>query len=98
MIEEYKFTNELWVHSGQGAWYFLTLPKDIAQQIRFICDRVPGFGTVRVKAVIGKSEWKTSLFPDNRSGSFLLPVKHEIRKKAGISAGERVTVKLFLDL
>ena len=53
------------------------------------------FGSVRVRAQIGDVTWQTSVFPLN-SGGYLLPVKAEVRKRAGIGAGDEVTVSLSL--
>ena len=54
-----------------------------------------GFGSVKVEAAIGGSRWSTSVFPLN-AGGYLLLVKAEIRKRAGLSAGDEVTVALKL--
>jgi len=93
-----KFRGELWVYDGPGAWYFITLPVDIAEQIKFFREKHLGFGTVRVKVCIGETEWKTSLFPDKASNSFLLPIKADIRKKENLTVGETVFVKFEIDL
>ena len=39
--------------------------------------------------------WRTSLFPQ-KSGGYILPVKKEVRRRAGIAAGDDVTVRLDL--
>jgi len=53
-----------------------------------------GFGSVRVTAEIAGQSWQTSVFPDSRSGSYLLPVKKAVRTAARISAGDEVAVRL----
>lgn len=94
---ELSFTAELWVYKGPGAWHFLTLPTEAAEQIKFFREKHYGFGTVRVKAVIGDTEWQTSLFPDKASDSFLLPVKANVRKKEDLLVGNQAEVMLFVD-
>ena len=92
---KYSFKAELWVWEGQGAWHFLTLPKDISAEIKeAFCTGRPGFGSIRVTAIIKGHVWKTSIFPDSKSGCYLLPVKAEIRKKANISAGDKIDIDL----
>jgi hypothetical protein len=49
---------------------------------------------VRVEAALGGSRWRTSLFPDRTSGSYLLPVKKAVRDREGIDDGDTVTVRL----
>ena len=55
-----------------------------------------GFGSVRVEATIGDVTWTTSLFPDSRSGGYILPLKADVRRRAGIAGGDEVTVILKL--
>ena len=95
---DFNFEAELWASKGSGAWYFVTLPVDIAEQIKFFRERHYGFGTIRVRAHIGETEWKTSLFPDKKSQSFFLPVKADVRKKENLSVGNRLSVSIFLDV
>ena len=93
-MSTYDVTAELWLHSDMpGAWYFITLPLDAADEIRASNER-RGFGSVRVRATIGDSEWDTSVFPDTKTGSFLLPVKAAVRREQNIDAGDRVAVTI----
>ena len=95
---EYEFEAELWLWHSKDAWIFITLPKEAAEEIRFFHagkgKSQRGFGSVRVKVNCGGSEWRTSIFPDSRSGSYVLPVKAAIRKAEGISAGDTVPFRL----
>jgi hypothetical protein len=45
---------------------------------------------------LSASAWKTSIFPDSGSGSFVLPIKKEIRNAEGLAAGDRARVHLEL--
>ena len=88
----------LWLWSGrQGAWYFLTVPADQAVAVRahgFSAER-RGFGSVRVEATVSSVTWRTSVF-QQVDGGYILPVKAEVRRRAGIAAGDIVTVELEL--
>jgi hypothetical protein len=87
----------LWLYPGESAWHFITLPVDIAEEIR---EEFAGFrkefGSVKVAADIAGEHWQTSIFPDAGSGSYLLPVKRAVRAAAGISAGDDVDVRLVI--
>jgi hypothetical protein len=50
---------------------------------------------VRVEARVADVVWRTSVFPLN-SGGYLLPIKAEVRRRAGLSAGDEVSVELEL--
>lgn len=91
-MSTHTFTTELRLHDGApGAWYFVTLPLDAADEIRATNER-RGFGSVRVRATIGTTAWDTSVFPDAQSGSYLLPVKAAVRRAEGVDDGDRVRV------
>ena len=91
-------TAPVWLWSeGQGSWHFFTVPAEEATEIRAHSLGNPrrGFGSVRVEASINGVAWRTSLFPQ-KSGGYLLPIKAEVRRRAGIGAGDEVTVELEL--
>jgi hypothetical protein len=88
----------LWMWKGEaaGRWYFVTVPEGQSDEIRAHALGSPrGFGSVRVEARIGDVTWRTSVFPLN-SGGYILPVKADVRRRAGISAGDEVKVELEL--
>ena len=88
-------TLQLWT-GDSASWHFLPIAAEDSAEIRGhgLANR-RGFGSVRVAARIGKVAWRTSLFPQ-KSGGYLLPVKADVRRRAGIAAGNVVTVSLEL--
>lgn len=95
MTPSYSFRAELWHYPGESGWHFLTLPPDVADDLREEAAAFrKGFGSVRVSAEISGHAWQTSVFPDSKSGSYLLPVRKAVRTAAGISAGDEVAVQL----
>ena len=97
-MHRYEFTAPLWIweSSGDGSWHFVTLPEDVADEIEAIADGAPrrGFGSVRVEVTVDPTTWRTSIFPSKESGSYVLPVKKEVRTRAGVEAGDDVAVTL----
>jgi len=91
-------TARIWIWNAEkGSWHFLTVPADQAVEIRGrSMGARTGFGAVRVEACIGDVRWRTSLFPDSKSGGYLLPIKADVRRQAGIVAGDLVQVELEL--
>ena len=91
-------TAPLWLWSGgQGSWHFVTIPENQGVEISAhgFGDARRGFGSVRVEATIDGITWRTSVFPQ-KSGGYILPVKADVRRRAGIAAGDEVTVELEL--
>ena len=90
----YAFEATLWQWPG-GNWFFVTLPFDLADRIDDTASAARvGFGSVRVEVTIGSSTWRTSLFPDKRAASFVLPVKQAIRRAERLDDGDDVSVGL----
>ena len=97
VTSSYSFRAHLWLYPGEAGWHFLTLPEVVADDLRE--EAAPyrkGFGSVKVTAEISGHSWQTSVFPDSKSGSYLLPVKKAIRTAARISAGDEVAVRLAI--
>jgi hypothetical protein len=91
------FEAELWLWTGPATWVFLTLPENLAGEIRVAALLAPrGWGSVRVEAESDGVRWRTSLFPDRSGGSYLLPVKAAVRKAVGAGVGDRIIVRLTL--
>ena len=91
------FTAPLWLWPGEGgSWHFVTVPEEASAEIRLdSIGTCRGFGSVRVEARIGGVAWRTSVFPQKK-GPYLLPVKADVRRRAGVVAGDDVKVELQL--
>jgi hypothetical protein len=90
-------TGALWLWAGEGgSWHFISVPEAQSAELRAeSLLRRGGFGSVKVEATIADVTWRTSVFPQ-KSGGYILPVKKEVRCRAGIAAGDDVTVRLDL--
>jgi hypothetical protein len=88
------FDGEVRRWKGDGAWYFVTLPVEVADEIEDAHPARGGFGSVRVSVRIGVSTWATSVFPDSSSQSFVLPVKKAVRTANDIADGDTVRIEL----
>jgi hypothetical protein len=96
----YRLRGKVWLYEGPVAWHFFTLPKKQAREIRLMLGSGVtgrGWGSIKVEATVGKTTWKTSIFPDKRQGSYLLPVKAEVRAAEGIEVGDTVDVVLQVE-
>ena len=93
----YAFSAEVWEQPSTGAWHFVSVPEAEADDIeeRF-GHRAAGFGSVRVEVTIGSSRWATSLFPDAKRRTYVLPVKKAVRTAEGLVAGSTAAVELVV--
>ena len=77
--------------------YWKKLKEKLSEEIKEKHTRVRrGFGSVRVKVTIGKTSWKTSIFPDKRSGTYLLPLKAAARRAEGLAEGDTIAFTLTI--
>lgn len=97
----YSFTAAVWRYSGDNPWYFVTLPFDVSDDITDVVDgrsgqRARGFGSVRVRVTVGATTWDTSLFPDSKAKSYVLPIKKQVRTSERLDDGVSTTVTISL--
>lgn len=93
----YAFRSELWAYPGKGGWHFVTLPQDMAANIRSAtAGMARPWGSLSVEATLGQSRWRTSLFADSKSGSYLLPVKASVRSREALHAGDAMDIAVEL--
>ena len=92
----HHFDAELWRWEGEAAWYFVTVPGDVSDDVRSRAGARRGFGSVRVHVTVASSTCSTSVFPDSKRGAYLLPVKKSVRAREGLEPGDVVSVSLAL--
>lgn len=97
-MASYELTGELWRYPGKGGWHFVTLPVELADELRARHLGVHrAFGSLRVTASLGATTWSTSLFTDTRSTSYLLPIKSDVRRREDLDDGDSATIQLEID-
>ncbi|HEU4331235.1 MAG TPA: DUF1905 domain-containing protein [Lapillicoccus sp.] len=95
----YEFEAELWLWDARrvDTWTFVSLPPDISEEIAERAQALPraGFGSVRVEVTVGRTSWRTSIFPA-APDRYDLPVKKAVRKAESLDPGDRVSVTVEL--
>ena len=94
----YEFDATLWLWDARtDSWTFVSLPTDLADDVLDAAEPVArGFGAVRVVVTVGRTTWRTSLFPDRRSATYVLPVKKAVRTAEGLATGDTAHVRIRL--
>ena len=84
----FSFNATVWEHVGPSSWYFVSLPESDADDIdEMFGHNAAGFGSIRVAAAIGDTQWMTSIFPDTKRGTYVLPLKKAVRVAEGLVEG-----------
>ena len=94
-----KVTTIVWLYPGMaGNWHFASLDKESVEKVKKFQKGKPrlGWGSVPVQVILGKTKWRTSIFPDSKSGTYILPLKAQVRKKEHIHEGDAVTFSCVL--
>jgi len=91
-----RFDAEVWYWRGPAPFFFVTVPAPLSAEIRDVANAVSyGWGVIPVRAQIGRTRWRTSMFP--RDGLYALPVKVAVRRAEEIDDGDVVSVRMELD-
>ena len=88
-----EFTNKMIFWRGPSPFYFVPIPAEESAAIRDISNMVTyGWGVIPVTVRIGKTSFKTSLFP--KDDLYLVPIKAAVRKAEDIDDDAEVTLQL----
>lgn len=88
-----NFAGEIIYWRGPAPFLFVAVPQELSDAIKVISSSVTyGWGVIPVRARIGETEWKTSLFPKN--GLYLVPIKMSVQKAEGLDVGDQVAIRL----
>lgn len=58
--------------------------------------RARGFGSIKLTARIGETEWRTSVFPQKKSTEWVLLVSKKVMRAEDLGAGDQIEVTLAL--
>jgi len=98
MKKEYREKAKVWLWPGaQAAWHFVYIDKKHAEQIKKDFGGLGrGFGAVPVEVTLGKTKWKTSIFPSKKDQTYILPLKSQVRRAEGVFDGDEIkfTIKI----
>ncbi len=88
-----EFSGTLWFWKGPAPWYFVTVPDEQCRDLQAASRLVTyGWGMIPVRARVGGTEFRTSLFP--KDDRYLLPIKASVRRTERLEEGDEVVVCL----
>ena len=90
---KFEFKGTIWFWRGPAPWYFVTVPAPQCHEIKDLSRSVTyGWGMIPVKAWIGKTEWKTAMFP--KEGRYIVPIKTTVRRAEKLEEGDEVSIRI----
>jgi hypothetical protein len=99
----FKLKSKVWIYPGPpergGSWHFVNVSKKASREIKDTFGRGDrGFGSIPVTVTVGTTSWDTSIFPDKKSGTYLLPIKAEVRKAEDVREGKLLSLTIQIRL
>lgn len=86
-----KFSGEIWCWRGPSPFHLVTVPEEESAELHTVFTSLSyGWGVILVLAHVGKTIWKTSLFPKN--GGYLVPIKAVVREVERLDLGDTVQI------
>ena len=81
-----EFRGEIWHWRGPSPYHFVTVPDEDCAALEAVAPMVSyGWGMIPVRAVVGQTEWTTSLFP--KEGGYVVPLKDAVRRAELLELG-----------
>lgn len=92
---KYEFTSKpVQIPCG---WVFIDLPQELSKEIRErFKTSEKSFGSLKVTAKIGDSEWQTSMSFVTESNCYTLPIKAAVRKKEKIELNKEIKAAIAI--
>lgn len=90
-----ELTGKVFYWRGPAPFYFVATPAKQTKQIAEVARRVSyGWGCIPCDITVGGTTTYTALIP--KDGSYLVPLKAQLRKAEGIEEGDDVTLTIEL--
>ena len=99
MNNTFKFKAKLWLYPGKTGWVFVTVPTEVTKEIDYFhTHNKRGFGSLPVQVTVGSTKWKTSIFPQKKDKTYILPIKKLVRTEENINIGDIVSFEIIINL
>jgi hypothetical protein len=91
-----ELSGEIWFWRGPAPWYFITVPEEESMDIKAMASVLTyGWGVIPVSVWIGRTTWRTSLFP--KDDRYVVPLKAAVRSAEKLELGDTVTLRMTTD-
>ena len=96
-IIEFRFDADVIHWRGPSPYFFAPIPAQHGAKIKQVAKFATyGWGVIPVEATIDGVGFRTSLVP--REGTYLLPLKDDVRRKCNLTAGDSICAVIAIRL
>ncbi len=87
------FNGPIFYWRGPSPYWFVAVPPEQSEAIKLLASQVSyGWGCIPVRARLGATEWKTSLFP--KDGRYLVPIRVSVQRAENLALEDWVDLQL----
>lgn len=83
--QTFSVKGKLQIFDMASPWIYISVPEEKVPDVR-----PGGWGSIPIEVTLGKTTWKTSMFPLKNEGYFI-PIKKLVCKKENLKVGDEVT-------
>ena len=88
-----EFKGKIFQWRGPAPYLFVAVPEKESANIKSVSKLLTyGWGVIPVMVKVGKTEWKTSLFP--KDGRYLVPIKMLAQNAEKLTEGDEIKLRL----
>lgn len=88
-----EFKGKIFQWRGPAPYLFVAVPEKESANIKSVSKLLTyGWGVIPVMVKVGKTEWKTSLFP--KDGRYLVPIKMLAQNAEKLKEGDEIKLRL----
>jgi uncharacterized protein DUF1905 len=92
---EFGFQGRVWEWRGPAPYHFVSIPAEHVDVVNDLAAGVSyGWGMVPVEVLLGRTSWRTSLFP--KDGGYVLPLRDSVRGREDVELGDVVSIRLTI--
>jgi hypothetical protein len=90
---ELTFDGIVWEWRGPAPYHFVTVPAPQSEVVSELASAVTyGWGMVPVDVSLGRTRWRTSLYP--KDGGYVLPLRDSVRNQEHIALDDKVRIRM----
>ena len=94
-LARFSFETRVIYWRGPSPFFYAPIPELHVDELRQLARIVTyGWGMVPVEVRLGRTSWRTSLFP--KDGGYVLPLRDSVRSREQVELGDLVSIRLTI--
>jgi hypothetical protein len=92
---EFGFEARVWEWRGPAPYHFVSVPAEHVDDVNDLAPCITyGWGMVPVEVRLGRTSWRTALFP--KDGGYVVPLRDSVRRREDVELGDLVSIQLMV--